>query len=1522
MKSATQPAKDLTSGTRSFQSDGGRRAIAGFLFQILRSLQLGMSLSAKFQADGPGYGMQLTLEPEEAGDIRIQLGTKSIIEQVKIRTKKRRWSPAEVAREVLPDLLRGAHPGWDQAFRFATDNPAGLDALRDFLAYRHEGLASEGRFRWGQAKLTAEVFAARLAGEAQIQAADPRWTWLLDRLSLVVVDPATADNDIEAAIAPMLDPGHRAADKRHELVARLLDAATRGETLDAGRLFGLIGPDALRRLQHAQGLPGQLARMLPRDCTLLGYEEDHEARSSSLNPTSDFTILSGESGQGKTWSLCRAALTQAARAEAVIVLSAASDFLAIERSINERVWLPAFAEPASLALIGRRLWSQTNGASYRWLTLYLDDLQDPRLADAIARFDWAGHGIRVVVSAQPRITRRLTQLRPDADVVEIGDFSSKELRLYLRSHGREAPLETMPDDVFELLTKPIHARMFVALPAQDRWTGQTEYALFEAYWDFATGQARDQYDYPRDRDRLSALAGALLGERPVYPWRSSELREADFGDDAVIRLEQVGMIRRPRPDQVAFAVDRMLNWAVAEHLAQRTVKESWTPVEVEEQFRRLDQITTRDNQPVGRRLGYVFLDMVWLLVREMQSTFVADLLVEHMSREPHEWRSERAWTHLATVGPNLLPALELLARRPLGHESEWIIPLHLSVAILAAGESEPELVHAIANRLLALDEDKVVRVALKLLHLAPGPTSIDPVWTLHQERARALDAYRESPSDAQRHGVVTRRYEESFDALKSVVATNTDWLDRTIGETRDTVALDQLLWVLINNGGIDDATAEGIWSRRLEHVITTLPRDSMAFIAALGHFRAEEHRNELAAVALTRDDWMAARVLRTRAQIDPEAAFLQIRERHQDYGWSTADWWLPQLARADPIELSDAVREYARRGDDPLTDLVLYYRSYPELMDSVTLDWVLDLFEIALRQFNDAHNGDPEAQPGRLGHGPRFLSSLPEPWQWAQLAKRAGTPLETELVRYAVGRRGRTSRVRDIDGSECERLLAMFNGTGFSALVTAELTRADPFGREDGYSAARWTESECVTAALHALDEPPITDSYRRVIRMQALAIHQLDYRLEEMVRADAPIYLNAIEMRHGAGRSTDNLQSRVEELVATSDPADLLVATELGAFLSEPNKAETLVHAFLAHDTAEATRRRMVGTFRAIRLYDPRLLPGLRALLVGRIDEDAQFVALYLAEMGDKAGRAAVTDWLEDLNLGSWSSSRHSYLMPLAEHEDSRPTVISFLKRSREQGHLLTYGWELRLLAKSGDPRSHDELVRAAYRGNNGFGAGSVAGIEYLRTVDSGEAFFAATRLLARHSDPGAVDLMLQIDQETALTILIERYRDAKPSLRREIARRIRADLDGTRFASIVTQLAKRKPLIAAELGGYVTPCLSLPWLDQLAEVGPAGVQEAARSALARRSREAAALGHLEAMATSSKPAKWARLQTVFNLVDPFFLWLRDDPASLQSFVEENPPEFLVEARSMRTSRNKELDDEAKRADQKARSA
>ena len=240
-------------------------------------------------------------------------------------------------------------------------------------------------------------------------------------------------------------------------------------------------------------------------------------------------------------------------------------------------------------------------------------------------------------------------------------------------------------------------------------------------------------------------------------------------------------------------------------------------------------------------------------------------------------------------------------------------------------------------------------------------------------------------------------------------------------------------------------------------------------------------------------------------------------------------------------------------------------------MDEITLDWVLDEFGPQLQTFNRDNGSKPDAKLGRLGHPLRFLPSLVEPRQFECVARRAGTLLEEELIRFACRRTGRTSRYRDSEGAQCERLLAMIDGTGFEALVVAELDRSDPFGREDGYSAALWVESDAVTKALQAVSEVHDSDGYRQVIRMQALAVHQCDTELEAMVRANTPIYVNAAEMRGAEGRPMGTLLGRIEHLIARSDQEDLRIAAQLAGFLRDTEEVHVLVPAYLKPDTDES---------------------------------------------------------------------------------------------------------------------------------------------------------------------------------------------------------------------------------------------------------------------------------------------------------------------------------------------------------------
>lgn len=1086
---------------------GGQSAIAGFLFQILRSVQLGTRVSVELRLgddeEVEDAAMHLTLEPDNGGDHQLQAHSGTEIEQVKMRASHRKWSASDIARDVFPDLLKAVSPEETQAFRLVTNNEQGTQELMRFVEhFRASRSDKKGQptFQWGHRQISADQFLVHLAHAAKVKPNDPELKQLLQNFDIEIIDTASAESEVDHLLSLMLAPDQKAEDKREEITSRMLKAASRGQTLSDSDLMNMIGPHAKMRLEHARNLPGILKTKLQPDLMVLGYDPTKQARVEPHIPVDSITVLSGESGQGKTWSLSQAAQSQSDHGELAIAFRAPTDFDAVVSEINERIWLPAYDKNAPISDIARKLMPALNTESGTWLTVYVDDLQDRELAKKLVSFDWAAVGIRLVVSCQPRITKVIADCQDNPKIHLIDNFTSAELRRYLRYHGRDAPLETMPDDVFELLLKPIHAKIFIELPERTEWVDCTEYEFIKRYWDFATRQAHEQGDHPNDAPRLTTLAGRLLGDTPRYPWTFQDVQNANLDDAALQRLEKVGLVWWPEPDRFAFRSDRLLNWAVAERLCTQIVDEQWSAEQVDEELERIDSIKSAKDEPIGRRLGYVMLDTLWLLSNELPPKFIADILLAQMHRLPHEGRQETMWSqHISTIGTRLLPVLEDLALRSYDEETDWDIPRNIHFAIAAIAKEDADAVIDTIERLLASDNAGAINVALKSACTVSATRLLDRLWDIHSQRATELDEYRDDPDRGDKSIELMGRRDISSKALKMAVAAKLIWLEDKIKTTSERQHLEHLLWVLCDRDILDNQATADIWTRQKEHFRSTLAQDSVAMIHALKHFSDFDNHKWLDGVPLSRENALDDRVLSSRAQLDPIAALKQIRERSEDNSWFAATWWLPELARTHPVELADAILDNAKKGDNPLTDIILSYSHFPELVGEKTLEWVLDQFADRLKKFNEEHSADPDHQTGRLGHPLSFLPRLVHPWQFDCVAKRAGTTLEDELVRFATARSGRSSRNRDLQGQECERILAMMAGDGFDALVVSELNRADQMGREDGYTASQWTEAGSVTDALYSADS--VADGgYGQVQEMETLAVHQLDGKLEEMV--------------------------------------------------------------------------------------------------------------------------------------------------------------------------------------------------------------------------------------------------------------------------------------------------------------------------------------------------------------------------------------------------------------------------------------
>ena len=268
--------------TQPNPSYGGRNAIAGFLYQILRSLRVGLALSVTMMLDGDDIrGMRLTLEPEDGGDHRMLHGDRALVEQIKLRAERRRWSPGSVAKNVFPDLFKASVPGSQQAFRLVTTHSTGLEPLKHFLDARKR-LEIGPTIRWGSRRLSVGECEGQLASKADIDPQDPRFSHLLDNFEIELFDDHQAAQDLDVLLVSILAPGESPEKTRFELIGRLLTFAREGRTVSAGALLAMVDSEAILRLALSQSLPEKLRKEAASACVRLGYDPAADARRSSL----------------------------------------------------------------------------------------------------------------------------------------------------------------------------------------------------------------------------------------------------------------------------------------------------------------------------------------------------------------------------------------------------------------------------------------------------------------------------------------------------------------------------------------------------------------------------------------------------------------------------------------------------------------------------------------------------------------------------------------------------------------------------------------------------------------------------------------------------------------------------------------------------------------------------------------------------------------------------------------------------------------------------------------------------------------------------------------------------------------------------------------------------------------------------------------------------------------------------------------------------------------------------------------
>jgi len=411
----------------------------GVLYQLLGTAYWAGKIQLNTPTDGNEWAeARLVIEPSGGGgDTQIESAKSHIVEQWKSKSDAGAWSLRKVISKVSPDLYRAVelpagesetefrfvtegHRGrWNTAERFfrelhdrqVPDDPlAALDDVESIKFFPDGKRTKRGLFQYILRELRTH---GDIAQHTEPECARKLW-YLLGRFELH--GDRTAEKlirDVDAILLPLVEYREQVEPKRRELCAALLELAAAGHAeLTPHEVLAKAGLNHRALCDWAGARAAVLKATGHYVQTRWRYSDQHDVRSAMCPPEDSFVcVLSGESGQGKTWrlaSLSREAFRDASMAVAVSATGDAGRDLLNAANV---VWRDGFQRegPTDLDLVARKRREFLPKLATPWLTVCIDDVQSIDEARSLVEQDWPAWGIRLAMTALPPVARALKE---------------------------------------------------------------------------------------------------------------------------------------------------------------------------------------------------------------------------------------------------------------------------------------------------------------------------------------------------------------------------------------------------------------------------------------------------------------------------------------------------------------------------------------------------------------------------------------------------------------------------------------------------------------------------------------------------------------------------------------------------------------------------------------------------------------------------------------------------------------------------------------------------------------------------------------------------------------------------------------------------------------------------------------------------------------------------------------------------------------------------------------------------------
>lgn len=657
---------------------GGPAALRGGQYQLLWSLFHATEWKVEIGSDP---AITAILEPSSGIDFEYRFGQDRRVEQIKARSTGKPWSFDEFLRKVLPSLYRCVDVDVATAYVFVTETSIGnWQGAYDFFKSLKERplprpaevlstLDGKGKLNVGRRSYTErslfEHVVRKLAATAGVEERLRVWYLLRGFHFIGNQDYSALIRKIDRALANHGTPLGEIETKRQALIGDLFSRAAQGNgKLESTGFFRSHGLSEVS-LKRWVDVQARASRCMFDSLDTLGYRREWDVRevsaASSLfleepkpeevtAPTSErllinarsAVLLTGDSGQGKSWQLYRLGHELAEEEQLAVLIQGAgvvaSDLDQIAAVFCREIWGTSSVQPLQeLVHLVRRELPELQEP---WLTVLVDGVRDEEYALSLLQYPWQRLGVRVALGC--RRSDRFTGA--SLHTIPVADFSVAEISRYLKIRLGVSWID-FPEDVWKHIKLPLFARLFCDVQgAGATWKPVNEYHIFERAWTWHTARAHLA---------ASAVAGlaARLPEEQVYPWPMARVWATGLRDREIKTLVDSGLLRLASGGRsLEIWHDRILNWAVAEGLVSALRSGEIT---IETMASRA--IHGRSERPLHRRLGYVAMDTLWLLTTPEFG--LGDAVRQFLIALEKQWEHRELLRALPTLGARIAPYL-------------------------------------------------------------------------------------------------------------------------------------------------------------------------------------------------------------------------------------------------------------------------------------------------------------------------------------------------------------------------------------------------------------------------------------------------------------------------------------------------------------------------------------------------------------------------------------------------------------------------------------------------------------------------------------------------------------------------------------------------------------------------------------------------------------------------------------------------------------------------------------------------